>query len=155
MRSCKLVSNHVAEYLCYLCGYLTWGAMFEFYDNFGSVWARSIHECLQVLQWQPRPLKAFRACVIKTRSALLKGPASNHAKHCLGLLIGLNGRVLGAFNRPLTWPGLFASPAITFSSLPLICLALPVFVSHPSIHPSIHFLLSPFSGNVYAVITHA
>lgn len=92
--------------------------MFGFYGNFNSVWACSLHEYLQVLQWQPRPLKAFRACGIKTRSALLKVWASNFAKYSHILLIGYNGRIL---------TGLFAFHAIPFLSLTLIFQAFSVF----------------------------
>lgn len=93
------------RYLLYaVCVLIFTKRLFGFYGNFSSVWACSLHEYLQVLKWQPRPVKAFRACGIKTRSALLKVRASIFAKYSHILLMGYNGRVLVASNRSLCFP---------------------------------------------------
>lgn len=121
--------------------YLISEVMFGFYDNFSSVWACSFHECPQVLQWQPRSFKAFRARGIKTQSALLKVPASNLAKYTHTSLIGYNGRILGAFNRPtsgvrsLCFPG--HSLFITTSNFPSIFSVFGSATIHPFLALSI------------------
>lgn len=137
----NLCQPHCWVSMLFVFFYLIWEVMFGFYDNFSSVWACSFHECPQVLQWQPRSLKAFRARGIKTQSALLKVPASNLAKYSHTSLIGYNGRILGAFNRPtsgvrsLCFPG--HSLFITTSNFPSIFGIRQR--NHPSISCSQYF----------------